>query len=99
MNTIFKRTLTLMLALLMAVGVVFTAVSCAETSDDPATETTGTADTAADGSDTAAAETEDNGRHAYDTVEKEKFNRNFHICNREGVEEDMKNSPATPWTT
>ncbi len=91
MNTIFKRSIILLLALLMTVGVVFGAVSCAENPDNgnggessaSSGESNGNA-----GADTTD-ETEEGERDAYASTEKTKYNKTFVICNREEVKADM----------
>ena len=70
-----KRGLSFLLAILMLVGTVFTAVSCGETvEDDPKTENT-------DPSATEGVE-ETEEVPAYSTVEKEDFDREFVILTR-----------------
>ncbi len=86
MNTIFKRTLTTMLALLMAAGVLFSAVSCAETEDDSQDTSASTEQE----KDTTAETEAETGRNAYGSMEKEDFKgKTFTICNRKEVEKDM----------
>ena len=74
--TNMKRGLSLLMALLMTLTVLFTAVSCAQTGEDDPKQTQ-----ASNATGTTEAETEE--RHAYDTVEKEKFGREFTILTRE----------------
>lgn len=69
-----KRMITLILAMLMAVGVMLTAVSCGTPSDDPSTETKDHAVT------TVAPETET--LPPYDALDKENFDRTFAILCR-----------------
>ena len=75
MNT--KRILTLLLALLMTVSVLFAAVACGESPDDSVqSESNG-----------AAAETETDTPYAQ--LEKEKYNREFSILLRDDCKDDF----------
>lgn len=72
-----KRSLSLLLAALMLIGTLLTAVSCGETvEDEPKTEDTGKGTSSV----TDAEETEE--IPAYTTVEKEDFDREFVILTR-----------------
>ena len=72
-----KRGLSLVMALILTLSALFFAVSCGNTGDDTI------------GSDTTATEeTETNA--AYDTVEKEKFGREFTILTREDTLEQFE---------
>ena len=72
-----KRSLSLLLAALMLIGTLLTAVSCGETvEEDPKTENTGNGTSSV----TDAEETEE--IPAYTTVEKEDFDREFVILTR-----------------
>lgn len=81
-----KRFLSALLAMLMTIGVLVGAVSCAEAGDDPATESTGATGNGQESSDVTS---EEETVPAYSTVEKQKFNRAFTILTREDLEEDM----------
>ena len=72
-----KRGLSLVMALILTLSALFFAVSCGNTGDN-----TGVSDT------TATEETETNA--AYDTVEKEKFGREFTILTREDTLEQFE---------
>ena len=76
-----KRSLALVMALLMTLGVLFAAVACAETVDDPK-QTQG--DTG-----TGPIETETEERHAYDSVVKEDYDREFTILTRDDTLEEF----------
>ncbi len=91
MNTIFKRALTAVLALMMAAGVVFSTVSCANTGETEETRAESTADTTA-GTSAGSTEVEsETGRHNYDNMAKENFQgKVFTVCNREECKEDME---------
>jgi len=71
-----KRGLALLMALLMTLSVLLVAVSCGETVEDDPKQTQGVG-----GTDSGEAETEE--RHAYDSVEKENFDREFSILTRD----------------
>ena len=77
-----KRSLALLMALLMTLGVLLTAVSCGETTEQPGDQTNAQA-----GIGTTEAETEE--RKAYATVEKENFDRAFTILTREDTLEEF----------
>ncbi len=77
--SVMKRNLSALLALLMILGVLFTAVSCAtgdENPDESVSETLG--------------ETETETQMAYDTVEKQPFDREFIILSRDDILEELK---------
>lgn len=75
-----KRIVSLLLAVLMTVSVLFAAVSCGETPDD-------TADT---GKNTAAGtENEGETKEPYQLLEKEKYDRTFSILIRNDCTEDF----------
>lgn len=74
-----KRSLSLLLALMMALSVLFAAVSCAEQGEDDPSVTT--AET--------AGETEAATEAAYNTVAKENFDREFAILTRNDHMDDM----------
>ena len=79
MNTT-KRILTLALALLMAVSLLLTAVSCGETADDPAES----------GSGTQAGTTDEIATESpYEQLEKEKYDRDFSILIRDDCKDDF----------
>ncbi len=74
-----KRSLSLLMALVMVLGTMFLAVSCSngeETPDESVSATLG--------------ETEPETELAYDTVEKQKFDREFHIMSRDDIIEDFE---------
>ena len=74
-----KRSLSLLMALVMVLGTLFLAVSCGtgdETPDESASDTLG--------------ETETETELAYNTVEKQNFDREFVILSREDTLEDFK---------
>lgn len=79
--TTMKRGFAMLLALLMAMGVLFTAVSCGQTTEDPK-QTVGP-----DGTGTDQAETEE--RHAYDSVEKVNFDREFTFLTRDDTKDQF----------
>lgn len=73
MNTRLRtRVMSLLMALLMTLGTLFMAVSCANQSDDPAQS-----------DHTTAGESETEEELAYSSVPKEKFDREFSILTRE----------------
>ncbi len=74
-STTLKRNLALILALLMTLSVLFTAVSCGQTTEEDPKQTQ-----SSNGTGTTEVETEE--RHAYDTVEKENFDREFTFLTR-----------------
>ncbi|MBQ3507631.1 MAG: hypothetical protein IJA91_03690 [Clostridia bacterium] len=80
--TTLKGSLSLILALLMTLGVLLTAVSCGETTEDPAAQTQ-----KQDGTGTEEIETEE--REAYATVEKENFDREFIFLTRSDNKEQF----------
>lgn len=74
-----KRSLSLLLAILMALSLLLTAVSCGngeQTPDESASDTLG--------------ETEPETELAYNTVEKQDFDREFTILSRDDILEDLK---------
>ncbi len=90
MNTIFKRTMTLLLALLMAAGVAFSAVACAETKEPDETKNETVADTSGETSG-ASGELETEDRNVYDDMEKESYSgKTFTVCNRDECKSDME---------
>ncbi len=96
MRSTAKRLTSLLLAALMAAGTLFTAVSCADTQDadkESATsaETVGATapgETTPSGAESGTV-TETETVPAYDTVEKEKFNREFVFLTRKERLPDM----------
>ncbi len=86
MKTMTTRILSVLLAAVMLAGVLVGTIGCAESGENPKDTTAGTnASTNAGSSDS----TETERPKAYDTVEKEKFNRDFVILTREDLIEDM----------
>ncbi len=81
MNT--KRILSLLLALLMAAGVLLAAVSCGTTTEDPA-------DTGKDNGSQAGTSAETETDSPYTKLEKEDFNREFTILIRDDCVEDFE---------
>lgn len=78
-NVWIKRHLSLLLALLMTVSVLLGMAACADTDKD------GEA-----GDDTTPSSSQEEGINAaYDTVEKQKFNKDFVILTRGDMKEDM----------
>ena len=75
-----KKSLSLLMALVMVLGTLFLAVSCGTGEDDPAQSTA--ADT--------PAESETEQPLAYDSVEKQKFDREFNIMSRDDIIEDFE---------
>ena len=76
-----KRSLSLLMALVMVLGTLFLAVSCGNTEEN----NPGEGDTSA-----TAGETEPETQLAYDTVEKQKFDREFNIMSRDDIIEDFE---------
>ena len=74
-----KRSLTLLMALLMLLGVMLTAVSCAIQGDDPADTT---------GQSTESQETET--ELAYNNVPKQNYDRTFSILTRDDTLEQFE---------
>ena len=74
-----KRFLSIALALLMTLSTLFTAVSCATQGDDSADTTAG-----------GQAETEAATELAYNTVEKQNFDREFSILTRDDMVEQFE---------
>ena len=74
-----KRSLTLLMALLMLLGVMLTAVSCATQGDDPADTT---------GQSTESQETET--ELAYNNVPKQNYDRTFSILTRDDTLEQFE---------
>ncbi len=73
-SAVMKRSLSFLLALLMITGILFTAVSCGQTTETP-DETEGD-------SASATTELETEKELAYNTVEKENFDREFTFLTR-----------------
>lgn len=74
-----KRGLSLVLALVLTLSAMLFAVSCGTTNDDPSSTTLG-----------ADANTEPETQLAYDTVEKENFDRDFAIMTRDDMVEQFE---------
>ncbi len=89
MKTMTKRALAALLSALMLAGVLVGAVGCAEVADNSKeTRAETNASTNAGGSETSGTiETE--RPKAYETVKKQKFDRDFVILTREDLIEDM----------
>lgn len=75
-----KRRLSLLLALVMVLGTLFLAVSCGTGEETPDDETVSA----------TLGETEPETQLAYDTVEKQKFDREFNIMSRDDIIEDFE---------
>jgi ABC-type glycerol-3-phosphate transport system substrate-binding protein len=75
-----KRSLSLLMALIMVLGTLFMAVSCGTGEDDPSKDT---------GNQTTG-EAETDKPLAYDTVEKQKFDREFNLMTRDDIAEDFE---------
>jgi hypothetical protein len=75
-----KRILALLLALMLGASLLLTAVSCGETTDDPAES----------GNSTQAGTTDETVTESpYEQLEKEKFNRDFSILIRDDCVDDF----------
>jgi hypothetical protein len=75
-----KRILALLLALVLGASMLLTAVSCGETTDDPAES----------GNSTQAGTTDETATESpYEQLEKEKFNRDFSILIRDDCVDDF----------
>ena len=74
-----KRSLTLLMALLMLLGVMFTAVSCATQGDD-----------AVDNTGQSAESQETETELAYNTVPKQDYDRTFSILTRDDTLEQVE---------
>ena len=75
-----KRFLSLALAILMALSLMLTAASCADSDD-------GSADT--NGGTQAGADTESDTTSAYDELEKEQYDRDFTVMTRDDCVDDF----------
>lgn len=75
-----KRRLSLLLALVMVLGTLFLAVSCGTGEETPDDETVSA----------TLGETEPETQLAYDTIEKQKFDREFNIMSRDDIIEDFE---------
>ena len=75
-----KRFLSLALAILMALSLMLTAASCAD-SDDGSTDT--------NGGTQAGADTESDTASAYDELEKEQYDRDFTVMTRDDCVDDF----------
>ena len=75
-----KRFLSLALAILMALSLMLTAASCAD-SDDGSTDT--------NGGTQAGADTESDTTSAYDELEKEQYDRDFTVMTRDDCVDDF----------
>ncbi len=82
-----KRIAALLLAALLSAGTLLTAVSCADT--DGSGETESSATTGSNQNAESGTATEETTPPAYDTVEKQKFNRSFVFMTRESLIDDM----------
>ena len=77
---ITKRSLSLLMALVMVLGTLFLAVSCGTGEDNPSQDTV----------NQTTGELETEKPLAYDTVEKQKFDREFNILSRDDILKDFK---------
>ncbi len=75
-----KRSLSLLMALVMALGTLFMAVSCGNTDENQPGES----------ESATLGETEPETQLAYDTVEKQKFDREFNIMSRDDIIVDFE---------
>ena len=75
-----KRSLSLLMALVMVLGTLFLAVSCGTGEEDPSKDTV----------DQTTGEAETEKPLAYDTVEKKQFDREFNIMTRDDIAEDFE---------
>ncbi len=82
----FVKLLSLALALAMLLGSVLTLASCGTSSEDDPQETKTSQSTTADGT---VAEGETERLPQYESMEKEKFDREFVICSRSDMKEEF----------